>query len=135
MSVRCAPSVLVVEDNDQIRELIQIVLRGAGYEVRAVGDAESALEIARSEHPGLLLMDVQLPGMDGLELARRLKADPATADIAILAVTAYAMESDQRKAREAGCDGYISKPLDVKTLPDTVSAHLEGRSWVSPLPS
>lgn len=117
-------SILVVEDNESIRELIQIVLKGAGHEVEAVGDAEQALERARTIRPGVILMDIQLPGMDGLELARRLKADTATTDIVILAVTAYAMESDHRKAREAGCDGYISKPLDVKTLPDTVAAYL-----------
>jgi two-component system, cell cycle response regulator DivK len=121
-----AHPILVVEDNDSIRDLIQIVLKGAGHDVHAVGNAEGALELARSIHPGLILMDIQLPGMDGLELARRLKGDAATADIIILAVTAYAMEGDQRKARESGCDGYITKPLDIKTLPHTVSAHLNG---------
>jgi CheY-like chemotaxis protein len=118
--------ILIVEDNESIRHLIEIVLKSAGHEVHAVGDGESALEAASAIRPRLILMDVQLPGMNGLELARRLKADPETADIVILAVTAYAMESDQFKAREAGCDGYISKPLDVKTLPDTVSGYLAG---------
>jgi two-component system, cell cycle response regulator DivK len=118
--------VLVVEDNESIRELIQIVLRAAGHDVHGVSDAERALEVTRSIRPSLILMDIQLPGMDGLELARRLKGDSATADIIILAVTAYAMESDQCKAREAGCDGYIAKPLDVRTLPETVSAYLDG---------
>jgi len=118
--------ILVVEDNESIRGLIQIVLKSAGHEVHGVSDAEGALEAAWSIRPRLILMDIQLPGMDGLELTRRLKADAATADIIILAVSAYAMDSDRRKAREAGCDGYISKPLDVKTLPDTVSAYLDG---------
>jgi two-component system cell cycle response regulator DivK len=125
--------ILVVEDNESIRELIQIVLKGAGHEVQSVGDAEAALEIAQTGHPRLILMDIQLPGMDGLELARRLKADPATSDIMILAVTAYAMERDYHKAREAGCDGYIPKPLDIKTLPDTVSAYLEGALQGAPV--
>jgi two-component system, cell cycle response regulator DivK len=102
------------------------VLRSAGHEVLGVSDAESALEAAWSARPRLILMDVQLPGMDGLELARRLKADPATADIIIVMVSAYAMESDHQKARDAGCDGYISKPLDVNALPAAVSAYLNG---------
>jgi CheY-like chemotaxis protein len=116
--------ILVVEDNESIRGLIQLVLENAGCKVHSVGDAEDALEAARSIRPRMILMDVQLPGMDGLELTRRLKADAATSDIIILAVTAYAMESDHRKAREAGCDGYISKPLDIKALPSTVSGYL-----------
>jgi two-component system, cell cycle response regulator DivK len=124
--VALAGPVLVVEDNESIRELIQIVLKGAGHDVHSIGNAESALEMARSIRPRLILMDIQLPGMNGLELARRLKGAAATADIIILAVTAYAMESDQCKARESGCDGYITKPLDIKTLPDTVSAYLNG---------
>jgi CheY-like chemotaxis protein len=118
--------ILVVEDNESIRTLIQIVLKSAGHGVQGVSDAESAFEAASSIRPRLILMDIQLPGMDGLELTRRLKADAATADIIILAVSAYAMESDRRKAREAGCDGYISKPLDIGTLPRTVSAYLDG---------
>jgi CheY-like chemotaxis protein len=116
----------VVEDEESILGLLQIVLKSAGHEVHGVSDAENAFEAACSIRPRLILMDIQLPGMDGLELTRRLKADAATADIIILAVSAYAMENDHRKAREAGCDGYISKPLDVKTLPETVSAYLDG---------
>jgi CheY-like chemotaxis protein len=119
-------AILVVEDNESILELIRIVLKSAGHEVHCVSDAESAFEAALAIRPRLILMDIQLPAMDGLDLTRRLKADAATADIIILAVTAYAMESDYRKAREAGCDGYISKPLDVRTLPDTISAYLDG---------
>jgi CheY-like chemotaxis protein len=120
--------ILVVEDNESIRGLIQVVLKSAGYEVHTVSDAERAFEAALSIRPRMILTDIQLPGMNGLELTRRLRADAATADIIILAVTAYAMEGDDRKAREAGCDGYISKPLDVKALPDTVSEYL-GRSF------
>lgn len=120
--------ILVVEDNESILGLTRIVLERAGHEVHGVGDAESALEVVYSIHPRMILMDIQLPGMDGLELTRRLKADAATADIVILAVTAYAMEADQLEAREAGCDGHITKPLDVRTLPETVSAYLDGSS-------
>jgi CheY-like chemotaxis protein len=118
--------ILVVEDNESILELIQIVLKSVGHEVLGVSDAETALEAATSSQPRLILMDVQLPGMSGLELAQRLKADPATADIIIVMVSAFAMESDIDKAREAGCDGYISKPLDVNALPGTLAGYLAG---------
>jgi two-component system, cell cycle response regulator DivK len=118
--------ILVVEDNESILGLLQIVLKSAGQEVIGISDGEAAYEAALSLRPRLILMDIQLPGMDGLELTRRLKADAATADIIVLAVSAYAMESDQRKAREAGCDGYISKPLDVNALPGIVSGYLDG---------
>jgi CheY-like chemotaxis protein len=120
--------ILVVEDNESIRQLIEIVLKSAGHEVHGVGDGESALVAAQSIHPRLILMDVQLPGMDGLELARRLKTDAGTADITIVAVTAFAMESDREKAREAGCDGYISKPLDVNALTAAVSGYIGPKS-------
>ena len=76
-------------------------------------------------------MDIQLPGIDGLELTRRLKADPATRDIVIVAVTAYAMKGDQAKAQAAGCDDYITKPIDTRTLPETIARHLAKREVVS----
>jgi CheY-like chemotaxis protein len=116
---------LVVDDNPMILRLFQIALEASGHEVHGAGDAQSALEVIRSASPGLVLMDVQLPGMDGLELTRRLKADPATKGIVIVAVSAYAMASDALKAKEAGCDGYITKPVDVLALSDLVSAHLD----------
>lgn len=112
--------VLVVDDNRINLELAQAILENAGYDVRIAADADEALAAIAAERPGLILMDVQLPGVDGLTLTRRLKADPATRDIPIVALTAYAMKGDADKAREAGCDGYISKPVEVRTLPKIV---------------
>jgi CheY-like chemotaxis protein len=122
-----ADPVLIVDDNPVNLRLTEVVLKGARHEVHTARDAESALEAVASIHPGLILMDIQLPGMDGLELTRRLRADPDTRDIVIVATSAYAMASDKRKAREAGCDGYIVKPIDVRTLPETVSGYLRDR--------
>jgi CheY-like chemotaxis protein len=96
--------------------------------VRTATDAEEALGVLGSFHPRLTLMDLQLPGMDGLELTRRLKADPATRDIVVLALTAYAMKGDEQKALAAGCDGYIPKPIDTRTLPGVVASYLSGQS-------
>jgi CheY-like chemotaxis protein len=120
-----ADRILVVDDNSANRRLAQAVLEGAGHEVHGVADAENALVAVASLHPTLILMDIQLPGLDGLELTRRLKADPATRDIVIVATTAYAMPGDERKATEAGCDGYMTKPLDIHMLREVVSKHLE----------
>jgi two-component system cell cycle response regulator DivK len=122
-----ADPVLIVDDNPVNLRLTEVVLKGARHEVHTARDAESALEAIASIRPGLILMDIQLPGMDGLELTRRLRADPDTRDIVIVATSAYAMASDKRKAREAGCDGYIVKPIDVRTLPETVSGYLRDR--------
>jgi CheY-like chemotaxis protein len=122
-----ADPVLIVDDNPVNLRLTEVVLKGASHEVHTARDAESALEAVASIRPGLILMDIQLPGMDGLELTRRLRADPDTRDIVIVATSAYAMASDKRKAREAGCDGYIVKPIDVRTLPETVSGYLRDR--------
>jgi two-component system, cell cycle response regulator DivK len=122
-----ADHVLIVDDNPVNLRLTEVVLKGARHEVHTARDAESALEAVASLRPGLILMDIQLPGMDGLELTRRLRADPDTRDIVIVATSAYAMASDKRKAREAGCDGYIVKPIDVRTLPETVSGYLRDR--------
>lgn len=118
-------AVLVVDDNPTNLRLIEVVLEAAGYEVRGAVDAESALERIGEDRPRLIMMDLQLPGMDGLELTRRLKGDPETRAIVIVATTAYAMPGDDAKAREAGCDGYIAKPINTRTLAGEVSAHLE----------
>ncbi len=117
--------VLVVDDNLTNLKLIEYLLRSKGYDVCTALDAESALQAVRSRQPHLVLMDLQLPGMDGLELTRRLKSDPATRHIVILAVTAYAMKGDEERARKAGCDGYIPKPIDTRLLPQLVAKHLE----------
>jgi two-component system cell cycle response regulator DivK len=116
--------ILIVDDNPQNLKLARIVLASAGYEVRTAIDAEDALAILAGFRPALILMDLQLPGMDGLELTRQLKADPAYRDVVILALTAYAMKGDREKALAAGCDGYVSKPIDTDGLPRTVADHL-----------
>jgi CheY-like chemotaxis protein len=118
--------VLVVDDNLTNLKLIEYLLQSRGYEVATAFDAESALASVRAQQPSLVLMDLQLPGMDGLELTRRLKADPHTKHIAIVAVTAYAMKGDEQRALAAGCDGYIAKPIDTRALPLLVEKHLSG---------
>lgn len=120
--------VLIVDDNPQNLKLAKVILLAQGYEVRTAIDAEDALKILESFMPALILMDLQLPRMDGLELTRRLKADPARRHIVIIALTAYAMKGDDRKAFAAGCDGYIAKPIDIDALPRTVAEHLARRA-------
>jgi CheY-like chemotaxis protein len=118
--------ILVIDDNAHNLKLARIVLTAAGYDVTTVIDAEEALRVLESLSPRLILLDVQLPGMDGLELARRLKADPARRDITIIAVTSYAMKGDDDKAFAAGCDGYLSKPIDIEELTRVVGEHIAG---------
>lgn len=113
--------VLVVDDHPVNLKLLRLTLTAAGYEVRTAPDAETALAMLNDWTPRAILMDIQLPGMDGLELTRVLKADPARAAIRIVAVTAYAMKGDEEKARAAGCDGYITKPVDTAKLPVLLS--------------
>ncbi len=122
--------VLVVDDNPLNLKLAQVALAVEGYDVRTATDAAEALALLRSWRPRLILMDLQLPGMDGLELTRRLKADPATREIRIVAITAFAMKGDDEKARAAGCDGYMPKPIDVKLLPNLVASQIAtGAEW------
>lgn len=116
--------ILIIDDNPTNLKLARVVLAGEGYAVRTANDAEEALRALATFTPRLILMDIQLPGIDGLELTRRLKADPATKDITIVALTAYAMKGDEEKARAAGCDGYITKPIDAITLPQQVAEHV-----------
>lgn len=113
--------ILIVDDNAQNLKLARVILSTAGYEVATAKDAEEAVETLPAFSPALILMDLQLPGMDGLELTRRLKSDPARAHILIVALTAYAMKGDEEKARAAGCDGYITKPIDTDALPRLVA--------------
>jgi CheY-like chemotaxis protein len=117
--------ILIVDDNPVNLKVVRVLLTTEGYEVRAAADAGEALTVMQSFRPRLILMDLQLPGMDGLELSRRLKADPATHDVLILALTAYAMKGDEKKARDAGCDGYITKPIDTRTLPGVLADYLD----------
>ena len=118
--------ILIVDDNLLNLKVVRVLLTVEGYDVRTALNAEEALALLRTFHPRLILMDLQLPGMNGLALTRHLKADPATSDIRVVALTAYAMKGDDQKALAAGCDGYIPKPIDTRTLPGVVSAYLAG---------
>jgi CheY-like chemotaxis protein len=120
--------ILIVDDNPQNLKLARVILVAAGFDVKTAIDAEDALRIMEIFAPHLILMDLQLPRMDGLELTRRIKADPARRDIVIIALTAYAMKGDREKALAAGCDGYISKPIDTDALPRIVAEHLARRA-------
>jgi CheY-like chemotaxis protein len=120
-------SILIVDDNLANLKLARVLLDGEGYDTRTAENAEEALTALQSFNPDLILMDIQLPGVDGLELTRRLKAQHATKDIRIVALTAYAMVGDEQKARDAGCDGYITKPIDTRTLSDTIAHYLDAK--------
>jgi CheY-like chemotaxis protein len=117
--------ILVVDDNPLNLKLARLLLAVEGYQVRTAEHAATALAVLETFHPRLILMDIQLPGMDGLELTRRLRADPSLNDVVILAVTAYALEADEQKALDAGCDGYVAKPMDTRSLPNVVRAYLD----------
>ena len=117
-------SILIVDNNLTNLKLTRLLLEQERYNVRTATDAEAALEILKTFQPRLILMDIQLPGMDGLELTRRLKSNSATRQITILALTAYAMKKDERKVAEAGCDGFIAKPIDTRSLGRILAEHL-----------
>jgi len=123
--------ILIVDDNATNLKLVAYLMKANGYTVDTALEAEAAIIAIRANHPDVILMDIQLPGIDGLELTRRLKADAATRDIVIVAVTAYAMKGDQDKALAAGCDDYITKPIDTRALPETIARHLAKRAEVS----
>jgi len=116
--------ILIVDDNVTNLKLASDVLAFDGYEILNASDAESAQDIIRSTPPDLILMDIALPGMDGLTLTRLLKADDATRHIVVVALTASAMKGDDARARDAGCDGYITKPIDTRTFPSAVAGYL-----------
>jgi two-component system cell cycle response regulator DivK len=117
-------TVLVVEDNPANMTLATFLLKSAGYLVLGATDAEAGLALARDEQPDLVLMDIQLPGMDGLQATAVLKADAVTRDIPVIALTALAMKGDEERIRAAGCDGYIAKPLAYREFLATVAARL-----------
>ena len=116
--------ILIVDDNATNLKLASDVLAYEGCTVEAAESAERALEVLRRFRPELILMDLSMPGMDGLTLTRKLKADPAYRDITIVALTASAMKGDDRRAIEAGCSGYITKPIDTRRCPAQVAAYL-----------
>ncbi|MBK8738072.1 MAG: response regulator [Betaproteobacteria bacterium] len=109
-------TILIIEDNPANMKLASLLLRNAGHTVLSAGDAEAGLTLARSALPNLILMDIQLPGMDGLAATTLLKQDPATRAIPVIALTAMAMKQDREKSLEAGCDAYIAKPLRYQEL-------------------
>lgn len=121
-----APTILVVDDNDAGQLLVLTVLQLEGFEVESAGSSAEVLEVLRQRTPDLILMDVQLPGQDGLSLTRQLKADAATAAIPIVALTAYAMAGDREQAIAAGCIGYITKPIDTRNLGNQIRRILAG---------
>lgn len=116
--------ILIVDDNASNTKLLAFLLASKGYVVRTAASATEALAVLDEFQPKLILMDIQLPGMDGLALTRQLKADPRTSTIPIIAATAYAMKGDEQRARDAGCDGYITKPIDTRRLPQEIERYL-----------
>jgi two-component system, cell cycle response regulator DivK len=123
-------NILLVEDNPVNRRLAVFLLRAHGYEVREAATALEAFAMLESEQADLIVMDIQLPGMDGLEATRKLKEQPATADIPVVAVTSYAMKGDREKALAAGCAGYVTKPIDKNTFIQEVAAQLGAKSKI-----
>ena len=119
-----AKHILVVDDDTLLRRSLGLQLDQAGYRTSTAASAEDALGLARRDQPDLILLDVGLPGMDGLEATKILKGDPQTESIPILAATSHAMKGDQEKAHAAGCDGYITKPIDTRALADEVGKFL-----------
>ena len=119
--------VLIVDDNPTNLKLVKYVVESAGHQVATAIDAPSTLAALAHDRPAAILMDLQLPGVDGLELTRWIKANPDTAGIAIIAVTAYAMKGDREKALEAGCDDYVTKPIDTRALPEVIARHVGQR--------
>jgi two-component system cell cycle response regulator DivK len=116
--------ILIVEDNPANMKLAVFLLQSAGHTVLSATDAEAGLTLARVEHPDLILMDIQLPGMDGLEAIGQLKRDEATRAIPVIALTALAMKGDEERIRAAGCDGYIAKPMRYQEFLTTIAAQL-----------
>ena len=120
LSEQLAPVVLIVEDNQANRLLAQTVLERAGFTTESAHSAEEAQDLLAEMRPDLILMDLQLPGKDGLEFARELRSDPDTAEIPIVAVSAHAMKDDRWRVLSAGCDGYIAKPIDTRQFASQV---------------
>jgi CheY-like chemotaxis protein len=113
-----------VDDNLAQLKLVSALLERAGHPVRVALDADEALAILKSFRPHLILMDIQLPGIDGITLTRMLKSNPSMRDILIVGVTAYGMAEDEDRVREAGCDGYLTKPIDSRALPHVIASYL-----------
>ena len=123
--------ILIVEDNPANMTLAVFLLNSAGYTIVSATDAEAGVALARTEQPDLILMDIQLPGMDGLQATGVLKADATTRHIPVIALTALAMKGDEERIRAAGCDGYVAKPLAYKEFLATVAAQLGKRAAIA----
>jgi CheY-like chemotaxis protein len=119
--------ILVVEDNERNLKLLRDVLEYAGYDVRTARTGEDGISLAADDPPDLILMDLQLPGIDGVEALHRLRESPRTADIPVVAVTAQAMKQDRERVALAGFDGYVEKPISVRAFPDQIRRFLAGK--------
>jgi len=119
--------ILIVDDNQDGRELVVKILKNRGYQMIEAVDGEEALEKAIAENPDLILMDISIPKIDGYEVTKRLKNQVTFKNTPIIALTAHAMKGDREKALEAGCDGYISKPIDIHELPDQIKSYLKNK--------
>ncbi len=118
-------NVMVVEDNEKNRKLMRVVLRAKGYNIIEATTGEEALNLLKNQKPDIILMDIQLPGIDGLTLIKQIKASAITKDIPIIAVTAYAMKGDEQKILETGCNAYVSKPVNTQELPLIVEKYIK----------
>ncbi|GAA0395718.1 MULTISPECIES: response regulator [Brevundimonas] len=118
--------ILIVEDNELNMKLFHDLLESQGYETLQTREGMQALQLARAHRPDLILMDIQLPEISGLEVTKWIKEDEELSNIPVIAVTAFAMKGDEERIRQGGCEAYISKPISVTTFLDTVRLHLEG---------
>ena len=116
---------MVVEDNEKNRKLMRVVLKAKGYNIIEATTGEEALNLLKNQKPDIILMDIQLPGIDGLTLIKQIKASVVTKDIPIIAVTAYAMKGDEQKILDTGCNAYVSKPINTQELPLIVEKYIK----------
>ena len=120
-----AKRILIIEDTEDNRRILRDLLTNAGFELIEATDGQAGVDAAAAHRPDLILMDIQLPVLDGYEATRRIKADPALSAIPVIAVTSYALSGDEAKTRAAGCDGYIAKPFSPRQLLAMVRQHLD----------
>ena len=120
--------VLIIEDNEKNLELVRDILQAKGYQTLEAGTAEDGLEIARGQAPDLVLMDIQLPGMDGIEALKVLRSDPVTAALPVVAITASVMKADREQIMRGGFDGFVEKPITVRSFLEAVEGALQART-------
>ena len=123
-SIMAEKTVLVIEDSDLNMKLVKSLLEFGGYQILEATTAEAGIDYVRKQEPDLILMDIQLPGMDGLSATRFIKEDLGLKDLPVVALTSYAMQGDKEKAKDAGCDGYITKPIDTRNFLKTINQFL-----------